>query len=157
MHDVDQLGGLAESFHADVGLFAVREREGVIAVVDQRRRAGWSAEWHAVLGTAYRRGEHLPGRVWEAKQGILIPDVDARALSAVALPQALPIVRNIRTLMMQPLFRGPDVVGLLAVFRDEPPAFTEEDFETLAEWAARHTVVGEELVVLPEGLARLTG
>lgn len=157
MRDIDELGLLAESFRADLGLFAVREREGVIVVVDQHRRAGWSAAWHAVLGTAYRRGEHLPGRVWEAKQGILIPDVDARALSAIALPQTLPIVRNIRTLMMQPLFQGPDVVGLVAVFRDEPPAFTEEDFETLAEWAERHTLAAERVVVRPEKLARLTG
>jgi GAF domain-containing protein len=136
-----------ERAHAAADLFGdvavatrVREEEDVLVTVAvHHRNQSHLPVAQRVLGEQYRRGEALPGRVWETGRGILLVDVDDPALASIAPRNSKAYVCEvgIRSMMIVPLWEGGRVVGTLRVARDRGGVpYTEEDFARLQSLAA---------------------
>lgn len=98
------------------------------------REPARDADVQLLLGARYRRGLTLPGRIWEAERGLLLVDVDAPALAAIAPEQSKRFIAQVglRSLMVVPLWEGERVVGILGAGREPgQPPYTEEEFERL--------------------------
>lgn len=131
MVDGSLLERLSASFQADVVLFLVEERGAHLAVADYRRLGGNCPTWDGAIGTRYRLGENLPGRVWETGQPLLIPEVESTALYELALGGTKPIVQGMTSLMLTPILDGARARGVVAVLRKQGPSFTEGDLREL--------------------------
>ena len=132
----------ADRFSANVVVFALNAEADRLVLTAYRRPEGRCPEWEKGLGTTYLRGQNLPGRVWEAMEGILIPEVDAEALRTVAMPSVLGMVRTVRTLMMSPFLRGGEIRGVLGLSRERAPLFSERDYQSLKIFASTLPEVG---------------
>jgi hypothetical protein len=135
---------IARAAAAQLGDVAVvtraMEKEGTLVTVAVRHKEP-SRQLAAatVLGEQYRRGEGLPGRVWEAERGILLVDVDEEALALVAPPTSRGYVREVGvcSLIILPLLDGATVVGTVGVARDPGGApYTEQDYAQLERLAS---------------------
>lgn len=129
--DAALLEHLSDSFQADVVLFLVEERAHHLEVVDYRRLGGNCVEWDGAIGTKYRLGENLPGRVWETGQPLLIPEVESTALYELALGGTKPIVQGMTSLMLAPILDGARTRGVVAVLKKQGPSFAENDLRDL--------------------------
>jgi hypothetical protein len=125
-------------FASDAALFVLDPQAQVIRHVAYERPAGKCEAWDKTLGVSYRRGQHLPGRVWDTEKAILIPEVDSAALAAVELPQSVTVVERIRSTMLIPIRRQGLTEGVIALSREEPPWLTEQEFQAATKWIEEH-------------------
>ncbi|MBS2031971.1 MAG: GAF domain-containing protein [Deltaproteobacteria bacterium] len=136
----DQIARTALDAFGDVAVVTrVVRNEGVIAVVAVCHRDPVRDESaQRVLGERFRRGQGIPGRVWESERGILLVDVDSAALAEIGPPSSRNYVREVglQSTMLVPLRQAGKVVGTLGVARDlGRPPYSEDDFERLAAMA----------------------
>jgi GAF domain-containing protein len=123
---------------AAVAFRAVPEEGNLVVVAAYHRDPNLLEAAKATVGQRWNFGDALPGRVWEAGRGILIPEVDLEAMESVLHGAALAYLRTIgiSSIMIVPLWSGGRVVGTLGVSRDPGnPPFQENDFELLGELA----------------------
>jgi GAF domain-containing protein len=111
------------------------EHDAIVAVAACHRDPDRERIARSVLGKRYRRGEGIPGRVWQTERGIWMVDVDNDALWHMGYPQSQRYLREVgvQSMMIVPLWREGRVVGTLGVARDPGrPPYTEEEFGRLA-------------------------
>jgi PAS domain S-box-containing protein len=90
---------------------------------------GYDAFLDATMQRRFRRGEGLPGRVWEAGRPEWVPDVVADA----NFPRtALAVQHQLRVAVAIPVVRGEDVIGVIELFGDSVEAPDEQLLGALA-------------------------
>jgi hypothetical protein len=136
-HDV-ALEALRLFGDAAVAMRGVPEEGCLVVVAAHHRNPAHDEAVRAVVGQRWDFGDALPGRVWEAERGILISDVDRKALESILHGQAKAYVLavGISSIMIVPIWLGGRVVGTLGVSRDPgSPPYQEQDFDRFGRLA----------------------
>ncbi len=132
---------VAKRFAASAAFLAVQRDEDVLALTSVQYPDPQIAPALVLAFQArYRRDEKIAGRVWSTGRGILIPEVDTRALEESTHENARPFIRAAapRSLMAVPVVQRGEVVGVLVACRDaSAPTFSERDYEALLAIATR--------------------
>jgi two-component system, NtrC family, sensor kinase len=121
----------------------------------------WIEQWRS--GAIYRPGPDRPmARAAEGRQPIQIADMrtDPSYLQGDPLPVAGVEIAGIRTLLLVPMFKESEHVGLIAIYRTEVLPFTEKQIDLVKNFAAQAVIAIENtrlLNELRESLQQQTG
>jgi adenylate cyclase len=102
-------------------------------------------------GTLFRPGPHvLLSRVATSGQPLQVPDLrlDASYLSGDALPVAAADIAGVRTLLVVPMIREKEVVGVIGIYRKEIKAFTDTQIDVVTNFAAQAIIAIENTRLL---------
>ena len=125
------LAKATELCEASYGGLWLREGDGYRAVTMHGGLPPvWIHQWRS--GAIYRPGPDRPmARAAEAREPIQVADMrtDPSYLQGDALPVAGVEIAGIRTLLLVPMFKESEHVGLIAIYRKEVLPFTEKQIE----------------------------
>ena len=111
----------------------------------------WIEQWRS--GAIYRPGPNRPmARAAETRGTIQVADMrtDPSYLQGDALPVAGVEIAGIRTLLIVPMFKESEHVGLISIYRTEVLPFTEKQIDLVKNFAAQAVIAIENARLLSE-------
>jgi GAF domain-containing protein len=111
----------------------------------------WIEQWRS--GAIYRPGPDRPiARATEERRPIQVADMraDPSYLQGDSLPVAGVEIAGIRTLLIVPMFKESETVGVIAIYRKEVLPFTEKQIELVQNFAAQAVIAVENTRLLSE-------